>query len=100
MDCRQGQCAIIEVLTKEACRLSDIHRRLQNVYGDDTLNGAMCTDGRRSLKKGKPALKTIHALGDHQYRTACTPSSGTRWSLIASVWGPLFTCSEGEEDLL
>jgi hypothetical protein len=32
------------------------------------LTGAMCTDGWRSLKKGKPGLKTSHVVGDHQLR--------------------------------
>jgi transposase len=36
MDSKQKQRAVIEFLMKEGCRLSNIHRRLQNVYRDDT----------------------------------------------------------------
>jgi transposase len=38
MDSKQKQHAVIVFLTKEGCRLSNIHRRLPNVYGHDTID--------------------------------------------------------------
>ena len=38
MDSKHKQRSIIEFLTKEGCSPCDIHRRLQNVYGDDTID--------------------------------------------------------------
>jgi hypothetical protein len=37
MDSKQKQRAVIEFSMKEGRRLSDIHRRLHNVYRDDTI---------------------------------------------------------------
>lgn len=34
MNLKQKQCIVVEFLTKEGCRLSDIHKRIQNAYVD------------------------------------------------------------------
>jgi transposase len=53
MDSKQKQRAIIEFLTKEGCRLSDIQRRLQNVYGDDTIDRSNVHRWMKKFKEGE-----------------------------------------------
>lgn len=45
MDPKQKRCADNEILTKDGCRLTDIHRTLENDYGDDRIERVMCKDG-------------------------------------------------------
>lgn len=52
------QYAVIELLTKEEYRLLDIHRRLRNLHGDDTVEKS---NVHRWINKFKDATK--HTLG-------------------------------------
>lgn len=55
MDSKQKFCAVFELM-KQECRLSDIHGRLQNVYGDDTID---CSNVQRWMKTFKEGESRI-----------------------------------------
>ncbi|XP_053353685.1 protein GVQW3-like [Clarias gariepinus] len=57
MDSKQKQRAVIEILTKEGCRLSDIHRRLQNVYGDGTIDKSNVHRWMKKFKEGENSIE-------------------------------------------
>ncbi|KAG1656388.1 hypothetical protein GQR58_023985 [Nymphon striatum] len=75
------QKQVIEFSTTDGCRLSDIHRKLYNVYGDDTIDKRNVHRLMNILKEGKPALKANHAMEDNKLRSL------TR---IVSEWINLF----------
>jgi transposase len=56
MDSKQKQRAVIEFLMKEGCRLSDIHRRLQNVYRDDTIDRSNVHRWMKKFKEGETSI--------------------------------------------
>ena len=57
MGSKQKQRAVIEFLTKEGCRLSDIHRRLQVVYGDDTIDKSNVHRWMKKFKEGETSIE-------------------------------------------
>jgi hypothetical protein len=57
MDSKQEQHAVIEILTKEGCGLSDIHRRLQNVYGDDTIDKSNVHRWMKKFRDGETSTE-------------------------------------------
>lgn len=57
MNSKQKQRAVIEFLTKEGCRPSDIHRRLQNVYGDDTIDKSNVHRWMKKFKEGETSIE-------------------------------------------
>jgi histone-lysine N-methyltransferase SETMAR len=56
MDPNQKQRAVIEFLKKEGCRMSDIHRRLQDVYGDDTIDRSNVYRWMKKFKEGETSI--------------------------------------------
>lgn len=62
MDSKQKKTAVIQLLTKEGCRLSDIHRRLLNVYRDDTIDMSNLQRGMKKFK-GEMSMKDKRNCG-------------------------------------
>lgn len=53
MEFKQKLCAIIEFLKKEGCRMSNIQRRLQNDYRDETIDKSNVHSWRKTSKGGE-----------------------------------------------
>lgn len=50
----------------EGFGLAEIHRRLQNVYRNETIDKSTVWSGLRNLKTEKPVSIMNHVVGDHQ----------------------------------
>lgn len=83
MDSKQKKYAFIEFLMKEGCRLSNIHRRLQNVYRDDTTDKINVHRWLKMFKETGTSLKD--KLGCGRPSTATTDTNRQRVELNNSM---------------
>jgi transposase len=76
MDSKQKQRAVIEFLTKEGCSLCNIHRRLQNVYGDVAIDRSNMHRWMRKFKEGVTSIE--HKPRSGRPSTATTDTNRQR----------------------
>jgi transposase len=84
MDSKQKQRAVTEFLTKEGCRLSDIHRRLQIVYGDDTIDRSNVHRWMQKFKDGETSSEDKPRSG--RPSTATTDTNRQRKNTSHTPW--------------
>jgi hypothetical protein len=91
MDSKQKQRAVIEFLTNEVCRLSDIHRRLLNVYGDDTIDRSNVHRWMKKFKEGETSIwrqttqwETINC--DHWHESSASGRIDLHGKMSHTLW--------------
>jgi transposase len=72
MDSKQKQRAVIEFLTKEGRRLPDIHRRLQKVYADVTIDRSNMHGWMKKFKERETSIEDKQRNGRPSTETTGT----------------------------